>query len=78
MTLENFLDLYDNWNGILVVNDKNLNTFATVRLFTVDTWLKKHSRAAKAQVMAFGFYDGEICIRINIQEGNHELFIRFT
>lgn len=66
MTLENFLNLYDNWNGTLIINDKILNRFATVRLVTIDTWLKEHSRAAKAQVMAFGFYDREICIRINI------------
>lgn len=25
MKLRNFVDLYDNWNGILVVNDDNLN-----------------------------------------------------
>ena len=32
MKLRDFVDLYDNWNGILVVNDDNLDPIVKRRL----------------------------------------------
>lgn len=67
MTLKNFLDLYDNWNGTLVINDRDCERFATVDFKNIDRWLNgNHVGAANAKVMAFGFYDGELCVRIDI------------
>lgn len=67
MKLAEFLDLYDNWNGILVVNDRDCERFATVNLSHVDKWLSGNGvGAANAEVMAFGFYDNELCVRVDI------------
>lgn len=70
MTLEkflHFLDLYyDNLNGQLVINDNNLNLYASVNLSDISRWLREHSTIAKKQVKSFGFYDNELCIRLDI------------
>ena len=68
MKLAEFLALYDNWNGTLVINDKNCNHYATVRLVYITKWLNEHKSIANAEVMAFGFYDNELCVRISYGE----------
>ena len=65
-TLQNFLDLYDNWNGNLVINDEDCNHYATVNFSKLTTWLCDHTDVANAKVMAFGFYDGELCVRVDV------------
>ena len=66
MKLKDFLDLYDNWNSILVVNDNNLDRYATVDLRNASEWLVEHTTVANANVVAFGFYDGELGVRVDI------------
>lgn len=66
MTLKNLLDLYDNWNGNMVVNDRELDRYATVQMKYLDKWLSEHRRAAYARVLAFGFYDGELTVRVDL------------
>ena len=60
MKLRDFVNLYDNWNGILVVNDDNLNPIVKneveVALF--------YGNVREKEVVAFGFYDNELCIRV--------------
>ena len=64
--LRNLLDLYDNWNGTLVINDRNCDRYATVNFANLNEWLHEHRTVANAKVMAFGFYDGELCVRVDI------------
>lgn len=67
MKLAKFLDLYDNWNGTLVINDRDCERFATVDFKNVDRWLNGNGVGiANAEVMAFGFYDNDLCVRIDI------------
>ena len=66
LNLADFLDLYDNWNGILVINDRNCDRYATVNFANLDKWLREHNTEANARVMAFGFYDGELCVRVEV------------
>jgi len=66
LTLNTFLDLYDNWNGNLVINDEDCEHYATVNFSKLTTWLCDHTDVANARVMAFGFYDGELCVRVDI------------
>ena len=65
-TLRDFLDLYDNWNGTLVINDEDCEHYDTVNFSNLTTWLCDHTDVANARVMAFGFYDGELCVRVDI------------
>ena len=68
ISLRDLVVLYDNWNGNLVVNDKNCDLYARVQLNNVTKWLNEHKTVAEAKVMAFGFYDGELCVRVNEEE----------
>ena len=61
MTLKDFLDTYDNWDGIVKVNDDNLNTIAKDNIITI---METRKDLYDKEVVAFGFYDGELTIRI--------------
>ena len=60
MKFKQFMNMYDNWNGITVVNDNNLNLITKGETMLVmgkkELWDK--------EVVAFGFYDNEFCVRI--------------
>ena len=60
MKLRDFVDLYDNWNGILVVNDDDLNPIVKNK---VEAALS-YGNIYKKEVVAFGFYDNELCVRV--------------
>lgn len=66
MTVKELLDMYDNLNGITKINDCNLNCI------TKDVALKiaENDDLASKEVVSFGFYDNEFCIRINEGEQN--------
>lgn len=58
MKLRDFVALYDNWNGILVVNDDNLIVKDKVEVAL------SHGNVYEKEVVAFGFYDNELCVRV--------------
>ena len=60
MKLRDFVNLYDNWKGILVVNEDNLNPIVKG---TVEVALSCGNVCEK-EVVAFGFYDNELCVRV--------------
>lgn len=60
MKLRDFVNLYDNWNGILIVNDDNLKPIVKDK---VEVALSYRSVYEK-EVVAFGFYDNELCVRV--------------
>lgn len=60
MKLRDFVNLYDNWNGILVVNDDNLKPIVKDK-HGVEVAL---SNVYEKEVVAFGFYDNELCVRV--------------
>ena len=60
MKLRDFVNLYDNWNGILVVNDDNLKPIVKDK-HGVEVVL---SNVYEKEVVAFGFYDNELCVRV--------------
>lgn len=66
MKFKVFLDMYDDWNGTTKVNDDNLNCIVKARTMDIgfndtDT---DYSYLYDKEVVAFGFYDGELCIRV--------------
>lgn len=70
MKLKEFLDLYDNWNGLLTINDDELmetvGDTALYRRNIIHRFIDVHRNdpIMKAKVISFGFYDEELCIRV--------------
>ena len=73
MNLETFMALYDNWNGITKVNDDNLNTIVKGRTTDImdrraplhpSSSVKSYAKLLEMEVVAFGFYDNELCVRV--------------
>ena len=66
MRFKDLLDLYDNWNGITVVNDDHLNCIVRARTMHIgfnDT-LVDYSKLYDKEVVSFGFFDNEFCVRL--------------
>lgn len=61
MKFKDFLDLYDNWNDFITVNDENLTTIASGRIYDI---MKTCKKLFKMKVISFGFYDKELYVRI--------------
>lgn len=68
-----FMDLYDNWNGITKVNDNNLDTIIEGRTLNIMermepfrpmTKVKNYEKLFEMEVVSFGFYDEELCVRV--------------
>lgn len=62
MTLKEFLDMYDNWNGNIVVNDNNLNPVVRSKIFILT--YRSLPNLMNKEVIAFGFYDDELAVRL--------------
>ena len=58
MKLKDFLALYDD-AGIICINDDNLNC-----LCYGDIWNTKLDDFENCEVVSFGFYDNELCVRV--------------
>ena len=61
MKFKKFLELYDNWNGIMVVNDGNLNCIVRDNTLTI---FETRKDLYEKEVVAFGFYDNELFVRV--------------
>lgn len=72
MTFKQFMGLYDNWNGITKVNNNNLevivkdNTLDIMECIPTLNRIENYHVLFNAKVVAFGFYDSELCVRIDI------------
>lgn len=66
MTLKNLLELYDNWNGIIKVNEVvNDKWKVHYKGKTSDfVFKKRYKLLGNREVESFGFYDNEFCVRI--------------
>ena len=60
MKLLDFVNMYDNWNGILVINDDNLNQIVKGKVPVA----LSSGNLFEMEVVAFGFYDDELCVRV--------------
>ena len=61
MKFKDFMDMYDNWNGTTVVNDDNLDMIAKGKTSSIVEW---EDYLWDVEVVAFGFYDNELCVRL--------------
>ena len=55
------MEIYDDWNGITRVNDDNLNTIVVDKTVNI---METRPDLFDRKVVAFGFYDGELCVRV--------------
>ena len=60
MKCREFLNMYDDWNGIICVNDGNLNLIVKGKADVV----LSYKNVSNMEVVSFGFYDNELCIRV--------------
>lgn len=60
MRCEEFLEMYDNWNGDVVVNDDELCPI----IKGLPDYILSHGDIGGKEVVAFGFYDGELCVMV--------------
>ena len=61
MKFKKLLELYDDWNGITVVNDKNSKRIVRDNTLTI---FETRKDLYEKEVIAFGFYDNELCVRV--------------
>lgn len=61
MKFKDFMNMYDNWNGIVVVNNRILNLIAKG---TVSYIMEEENGLLDEEVVSFGFYDNELCVRV--------------
>lgn len=73
MKFRQFMNMYDNWNGTTKVNDDKLDTIvigSTLDImycradFEPSTHVKNYEQLFKMEVVSFGFYDDEFCVRV--------------
>ena len=67
MKLREFLNMYDNWNGVVVINDDNLNQIVKGGPYAVLSCEDLYA----TEVVAFGFYDNELCVRVKGSKVKH-------
>jgi AAA+ superfamily predicted ATPase len=70
MKFKQFMDLYDNWNGRLVVNSDYLHPIVIDVAYKIMDCIpslagvKSYEKLFDMEVVAFGFYDDELCVRV--------------
>lgn len=81
MILYNFLNMYDNWNGHITINDDDLNPIIKGKVHEVaEKYTDAHGRyktysgVMAMKVVAFGFYDNELTVRVR-ETDNPVLFV---
>lgn len=60
MRLKEFLYMYDDWNHNVVVNDDELCPI----IRGLPSYILLCSDVGNKEVVAFGFYDGELAVRV--------------
>lgn len=70
MKFKQFMEMYDNWNGITKVNNDNLDTIVKDRTLNIMecvpmlNGMESYGELFEMEVVSFGFYDEEFCVRV--------------
>lgn len=66
MKLKDFLDLYDNWNGTLVINTVKEDGWKRIYKGNISKFVDNFANTVLMDypVVSFGFYDNELCVRV--------------
>lgn len=61
MNFKDFIEMYDNWNGVTRVNDNDLDMIVEDRTNII---MDNRKDLYDKEVVAFGFYDGLMTVRV--------------
>lgn len=61
MNFKKFMELYDNWNTIAVVNDDTLKPIVKDVAWKI---AEDRTDLHEKEVVSFGFYNGELTVRV--------------
>ena len=70
MNFREFMNMYDNWNGVTRINDNNLHTVVVARTLDIMecmpvlSGVENYKELFEKEVVSFGFYDEELCVRV--------------
>lgn len=64
MNFKEFMDIFDNWNGITKVNDDNLNMIIRHKTLHI---MENCTDLFDMKVVSFGYYDGELTVRLETE-----------
>ena len=71
MRVIELMGLFDNWNKFLVISDDSLNHILDgEKVFEVYDKRERYKDILNKEVVSFGFYDDDFCIRV---KQNHKL-----
>lgn len=68
MSFRDFMYLYDDWNNNIKINNDNLQKIGEDKIseFVYEDGKFYNKTIMNAEVKSFGFYDNELCVRLNI------------
>lgn len=75
MNLKEFIDMYDDPNSKVVVNNNRLKRIAADSAWLIYA-LTDYEDIRRMEVVAFGHYDDELTIRVNIFTNNELMYFR--
>ena len=75
MNLKEFIDMYDDPNSKVVVNNNRLKRIAADRAWLIYS-LTDYEDIRRMEVVAFGYYDDELTIIVNIFTNNELMYFR--
>ncbi|MBQ4523415.1 MAG: hypothetical protein IJA10_10780 [Lachnospiraceae bacterium] len=61
MNFKKFMELYDNWNTIAIINDDTLKPIVKDVAWKI---AEDRTDLYEKEVVSFGFYDGELTVRV--------------
>lgn len=68
INFEQFMNLWDDWNGDIRINDFHLHTVIECRIIDLMWEDSQHysvlKRIRNKEVISFGHYDGKLCVRL--------------
>ena len=65
MKVVELMRLFDNWNKFLIIRDDDLNHILDgKKVFEVYDKMEKYKDILNKEVVSFGFYDDDFCIRV--------------
>lgn len=70
MKFKQFMEMYDNWNGITKVGDENLNIIVEDRTLDIMECIpmlngvENYGKLFETEVVSFDFYNEELCVRV--------------
>jgi hypothetical protein len=73
MKFKDFINRYDDWMDVIVINDNVLNRIISCPIYVLMernkdlyTLYYKYKYLMDKEVISFGFWEGELCVRLDV------------